>query len=145
MVDAMVFSCLPEKRIVMKWMVWSMARIGVVVFLVLGTADLLCAQQTKEPGTPPQVGPIIPGLGMMGPGLPGQPFNPFSMMGKSDAQASPATAYPLFQITGPPLSTGINPADSATMGNTLLLQGELMMKMGEVIMKHGQRMLEKGK
>jgi hypothetical protein len=126
-------------------MVWEMARIGLAVSLVVGTADLLFAQQPKEPGTPPQVSPIIPGLGMMGPGLPGQPFNPFATMGKSDAQASPAAAYPLFQIIGPPISTGINPADSATIGNMLLLQGELMMKMGEVMMKHGQRMLEKSK
>ena len=108
----------------MKWMVWEMAKIGLAVSLVMGTADFLFAQQTKEPGTPPQVSPIIPGLGMMGPGLPGQPFNPFAAMGKSDAQAAPAAAYPLFQITGPPLSTGINPTDSATIGNMLLLQGD---------------------
>ena len=139
------FAYLPEKKIWMKWMVLAMARIGLVVLLVLGTADLLFAQQPKDPGTPPQVAPMIPGLGMMGPGLPGQPFNPFSAMGKSDAQAPPATAYPLFQIMGPPISTGSNPVDSATIGNMLLLQGELMMKMGEVMMKHGQRMLEKGK
>jgi hypothetical protein len=129
----------------MKWMVWEMAKIGLVVSLVMGTPDVLFAQQPKEPGTPPQVAPMIPGLGMMGPGFPTQPFNPFSAMGKSDAPASPAATYPLFHITGPPISTGINPADSATVGNMLLLQGELMMKMGEVMMKHGQRMLEKGK
>jgi hypothetical protein len=139
------FLCLLEKRIWMKWMVWEMARIGLAVSLVLGTADLLFAQQTKEPGTPPQVAPIAPGLGMMGPALPGQPFNPFSMMGKSDVQAPLAAAYPIFQIMGPPISTGSNSADPATIGNMLLLQGELMMKMGEVMMKHGQRMLEKGK
>jgi len=129
----------------MKWMVWEMVRVGLAVSLVLGTADRLFAQQTKEPGTPPQVAPIVPGLGMMGPGLPGQPFNPFSMMGKSEAQAPPAAVYPIFQIMGPPIPTGSNSADSATIGNIWLLQGELMMKMGEVMMKHGQRMLEKGK
>jgi hypothetical protein len=73
----------------MKWMVWEMARIGLAVSLVVGTADFLFAQQTKEPGTPPQATPIIPGLGMMGPGLPAQSFNPFSAMGKSDVQAPP--------------------------------------------------------
>jgi hypothetical protein len=139
------FSYLLEKRMEMQRMLWKMVRIGLVVFLTLGMADLLFAQQPKEPGPPPQIVPTVPGLGMMGPGLPAQPFNPFSTMGKSDTQASPAAAYPLFQIMGPPISTGSNPADSATVGNMLLLQGELMMKMGEVMMKHGQRMLEKGK
>jgi hypothetical protein len=138
-------SCQLEKRTWMKRMVGGMARVGFVVFFVLGTGDLLLAQQPKEPGTSPQIGPIAPGLGMMGPGLPGQPFNPFSMMGKSEVQASPAAVYPLFQIVGPPISTGINPADPVTIGNMLLMQGELMMKMGEVMMQHGQRMLEKGK
>jgi hypothetical protein len=46
---------------------------------------------------------------------------------------------------GPPISISSNPADPATIGNMLLLQGELMMKMGEVMMKHGQQILEKGK
>src|SRR5678815_964922 len=107
------FSCLLEKRIGMKWMVWEMARIGLAVSLVVGTADFLFAQQTREPGTPPHATPIITGLGMMGPGLPAQSFNPFSAMGKSEVQAPPAAAYPLFQIMGPPISTGSTPADPA--------------------------------
>lgn len=134
------FSCRVEKR-----RLWEIARVGLAVSLILSTVDVLFAQQTKESGTPSQIAPIAPGLGMMGSGLPAQPFGPFSMMGKSDVQSPPAASYPVFQIIGPPISTGSNPADPATIGNMWLLQGELMMKMGEVMMKHGQRMLEKGK